>query len=83
MNWSQNKVTISENYADYWFGELKDIDLAMRDLKSEVKVPFMMHFEGFKYQEIAEELDLPLGTVKSRIFIARKELQESLKAYAV
>ncbi|MCX8478906.1 MAG: RNA polymerase sigma factor [Chitinophagales bacterium] len=62
---------------------MKDIDLAMRDLKSEVKVPFMMHFEGFKYQEIAEELDLPLGTVKSRIFIARKELQESLKAYAV
>jgi RNA polymerase sigma-70 factor (ECF subfamily) len=62
---------------------MKDIDLAMRDLKAEVKVPFMMHFEGFKYQEIADELELPLGTVKSRIFIARKELQESLKAYAV
>jgi len=34
-----------------------------------------MHYEGFKYQEIADELELPLGTVKSRIFFARKELK--------
>ena len=32
VNWSQNKVTISENYEDYWFGELKDIDLAIEEL---------------------------------------------------
>ncbi|MCC6689378.1 MAG: hypothetical protein IT268_10055, partial [Saprospiraceae bacterium] len=34
------------------------------------------HYEGFKYQEIADELNLPLGTVKSRIFFARKELKD-------
>ena len=34
-----------------------------------------MHYYGYKYQEIAEQLDLPLGTVKSRIFFARKELK--------
>jgi RNA polymerase sigma-70 factor (ECF subfamily) len=37
-----------------------------------------MHYYGYKYQEIAEQLDLPLGTVKSRIFFARKELKERI-----
>jgi RNA polymerase sigma-70 factor (ECF subfamily) len=47
-------------------------------LDDSIKVPFLMHFEGHKYQEIAEHLDLPLGTVKSRIFFARKELKERI-----
>jgi RNA polymerase sigma-70 factor (ECF subfamily) len=47
-------------------------------LDDSIKVPFLMHFEGFKYQEIAEELALPLGTVKSRIFFARKALKEKI-----
>ena len=37
-----------------------------------------MHYYGYKYQEIAEHLDLPLGTVKSRIFFARKELKDRI-----
>ena len=37
--------------------------------------PFLMHFEGYKYEEIAEELNLPIGTVKNRIHLARKTLQ--------
>jgi RNA polymerase sigma-70 factor (ECF subfamily) len=41
-----------------------------------------MYFNGFKYHEIAEELDLPIGTVKNRIHIARKELKNQLKMYA-
>ena len=44
-------------------------------LEDGIRIPFVMHYEGFKYQEIAEHLDLPLGTVKSRIFFARKELK--------
>jgi len=40
-----------------------------------------MHTEGFKYKEIAEELDLKIGTVKSRIFFTRKKLMESLADY--
>lgn len=40
---------------------------------------FMMHFNGYKYEEIAEILSIPLGTVKSRIFIARKKMMEKLE----
>ena len=43
-------------------------------------VPFLMHYQGYKYQEIADHLDLPLGTVKSRIFFARKELKGVINA---
>lgn len=47
-------------------------------LDDSIRVPFLMHYQGFKYQEIADELRLPLGTVKSRIFFARKELKEMI-----
>ena len=40
-----------------------------------------MYIEGYKYSEIAEKLQLPLGTVKSRIFFARKRLQKELRDY--
>lgn len=51
----------------------------IENLDSSVRVPFMMHYQGYKYQEIADYLDLPLGTVKSRIFFARKELKETIQ----
>jgi len=47
-------------------------------LDESTRIPFQMHYEGYKYQEIADELSLPLGTVKSRIFFARKELKEMI-----
>lgn len=49
-------------------------------LDSSLRVPFLMHVQGFKYEEIAQDLSLPLGTVKSRIFFARKRLQKAIKA---
>lgn len=51
-------------------------------LSDEYKRPFEMHHHGFKYKEIADELNIPIGTVKSRIFIARKKLMELLPDYA-
>lgn len=48
-------------------------------LEDNIRVPFVMHYEGYKYQEIADEFNLPLGTVKSRIFFARKALKEKIK----
>lgn len=51
------------------------------NLPREYKVPFSMHVSGFKYREIAEKLELPLGTVKSRIFFTRQKLQQELKDF--
>ena len=51
----------------------------VKNLDSGLRVPFMMHYKGYKYEEIAQQLELPLGTVKSRIFFARKELKQKIK----
>jgi RNA polymerase sigma factor (sigma-70 family) len=59
----------------------KEINYQINALEDEYKNPFMMHHEGFKYKEISEKLDIPIGTVKSRIFIARKKLMEKLPEY--
>lgn len=60
----------------------KEISKAIEALDDEFKIPFKMHTEGFKYKEIADKLDLKIGTVKSRIFFTRKKLMESLKDYS-
>ena len=54
---------------------------AIAELPAEYSVPFNMHVQGFKYNEIAEKMNLPLGTVKSRIFFARKKLQTRFADY--
>lgn len=57
---------------------MKELTQMLDGLDDSTRVPFQMHYEGYKYQEIANELRLPLGTVKSRIFFARKELKEMI-----
>jgi len=59
---------------------MEELTNMVEDLDDAIRIPFMMHYEGFKYQEIADELELPLGTVKSRIFFARKALKAKIKA---
>jgi RNA polymerase sigma factor (sigma-70 family) len=61
---------------------IKQINNAINALEDEYKIPFTRYSDGFKYKEIADELDLPIGTVKSRIFLARKKLMQDLKEYA-
>lgn len=60
---------------------VSEISRVMNSFSDEYKVPFQMHVQGYKYEEIAQELVLPIGTVKSRIFFARKRLQELLVDY--
>jgi RNA polymerase sigma-70 factor (ECF subfamily) len=60
----------------------KDILKTVESLNDECKIPFQMHFDGYKYKEIADELNMPIGTVKSRIFLARKKLTDALKDFA-
>jgi RNA polymerase sigma-70 factor (ECF subfamily) len=59
---------------------MKELQEMIVSLEDGIRIPFIMHYEGYKYQEIAEELDLPLGTVKSRIFFARKALKSTISA---
>ena len=54
---------------------MDELEGMVERLDESIRVPFVMHYQGFKYQEIADHLELPLGTVKSRIFFARKELK--------
>lgn len=54
---------------------MKELNGFLDSLDDSIRVPFLMHYQGYKYQEIADALELPLGTVKSRIFFARKALK--------
>jgi RNA polymerase sigma-70 factor (ECF subfamily) len=58
---------------------MQELKKMIESLDDSIRVPFVMHYYGYKYQEIADQLDLPLGTVKSRIFFARKELKGLVK----
>jgi len=61
--------------------EFKDAWKHINSLRDELLVPFKMHTSGYKYHEIAEHLGIPIGTVKNRIFHARKEIQSRLAGY--
>ena len=60
---------------------VKEISKAIGAFSQEYRVPFSMYIAGYKYGEIAEKMGLALGTVKSRIFFARKRLQSILSEY--
>ncbi len=57
---------------------MKELTTMLEKLDDSIKLPFMMHYRGYKYQEIADHFQLPLGTIKSRIFFARKEMKEKI-----
>jgi RNA polymerase sigma-70 factor, ECF subfamily len=55
-----------------------EITQHIEKLKDAFRIPFKMHIDGYKYKEIADELNLNIGTVKSRIFLSRKQLRYQL-----
>ena len=59
----------------------KEIRQAIGKLPDDYRIPFEMHTKGYKYKEIAEYLDQPLGSIKSKIFFARRRLMAMLKDY--
>ncbi|MEY3343092.1 MAG: hypothetical protein RL090_776 [Bacteroidota bacterium] len=60
---------------------MKEIKSAISSLSCHLRIPFEMAFKGYRYDEIASFLKVPLGTVKIRIHNARKKLRSSLKDY--
>lgn len=60
---------------------LGEITSIIEKFPEDYRQPFNLHVAGYKYEEIADKLRMPLGTVKSRIFTIRKQLREILKDY--
>ena len=58
---------------------IREIYSEIENLSEHTRTPFKMFLSGYKYSEIAEKMGIPEGTVKSRIFFARKELQKALR----
>lgn len=61
--------------------QTKEIKQAIGQLPEIYKTPFQLYFDGYRYNEIAESLNEPLGTIKSRIHFARKLLKDQLNRY--
>lgn len=80
LHYINSPESVTENGSSGTFA-MEDIQEAIAKLKAEYRDPFMMHFKGFKYHEIAVELAIPIGTVKNRIHIARKHLKNDLDIY--
>lgn len=60
---------------------VREITEAINSFSDEYRIPFSMYLAGYKYAEIADHMSLPLGTIKSRIFMARKSLQKSMASF--
>lgn len=85
------RVTTLENAAGTLSAEDQFLDLftddevksAVEDLPDTFKLPVILaDVEGFAYKEIAEMLDIPVGTVMSRLHRGRKAMQKQLYEYA-
>jgi len=69
-------VTPNKGEVNLYMEEYRKLFDRLSDLYA---VPFLMFFRGYEYKEIARHLDIPIGTVKSRIFIARKKLKKQIE----
>lgn len=76
LNAPQQVYSSPEN--SYAVNEVYD---AIDGFSPEYKVPFSLHLRGFKYAEIAQRMNLPVGTIKSRIYYARQKLRLKLRDY--
>lgn len=76
---------LMESYSDVVAQNAGDAMILMKEVEGEIdqlhpdlKTPFIMRYHGFKYDEIAKKLNAPIGTIKSRIHLARKQLIRKL-----
>ena len=74
-------ATVSGDAADLPL-YVSEITSAISSMKDNQRDAFELFIDGFKYQEIADMLDISIGTVKSRIFFARQKLMSNLTGYS-
>lgn len=60
---------------------MEDIFKYIKILPKEYLQPFIMHYKGYKYTEISEKTNIPLGTVKTRIHKARTIIKKKLSNF--
>jgi RNA polymerase sigma-70 factor (ECF subfamily) len=60
---------------------MREVNQFIFELPELFRIPFNLYFEGYKYNEIADALGEPLGTIKSRIHFARKILKQKIERY--
>jgi len=60
---------------------VKELLRSIDRLEEEYRLPVKMFYEGYKYREIAEKLNMNIGTVKSKIFFSRKKLEKMIGEY--
>ncbi len=61
-----------------------EVKAAIEDLPEQFRLPvYLADVEGFAYKEIAEMLDIPIGTVMSRLHRGRKRMHQALYEYAM
>ncbi|HEX7847528.1 MAG TPA: RNA polymerase sigma factor [Chitinophagaceae bacterium] len=76
---NQKQATVSNGAESSM--RMKEINTAIMQLPEIFKTPFLLYFDGYKYNEIADALHEPLGTIKSRIHFARKLLKEQISRF--
>ncbi len=72
-------TTILSNQAEVNL-RLQELMKMFDEISDLYTVPFLLHYRGYEYQEIAAQLQLPIGTIKSRIFTARQKMKDLIQA---
>lgn len=73
-------IEVTDKVMDCLGDEMQD---AISTLKDDIRdLIFMVYVERFKYEEVAEILDIPVNTVRTRLLRARRHLIELLESYA-
>lgn len=58
---------------------MKELQAIINQIKPKYRKPFLMHYQGYEYQDIAAEMNIPIGTVKSRLYTARQKLRKLIE----
>ena len=77
----QNLLEVEDGERFEYAYDLKGLHKVINAVPESMRKPFLMYVAGFKYNEIAEKMGLPIGTIKSRLFFVRKRLQKELKEF--
>ncbi len=79
---SYSLVKDDKNFQDNNLGDSQLLERCLEKLEPiQREITYLYHVEGFTYEEISSSLSLPIGTVKSYLFRARKNLKNMISKY--